>query len=446
MSTTEPLPPLEQPEAQAFWRTTDWWSRTRRTSLLLWASVSLTFLATLIAARSLGPAGYGQVALALAAVGFLATMLDLSLEDAVVHYGARYLSAGDTSGLRLLLRRSFKLDLGVGIAVAGLLLVASHPLAEFVSRGRLQPILLQLAALEVLVTTTNGTTGAVLLLSGRAHWRAGAMVLTGGLRAGFVLIAGGIGGPPAVLLAYMAASFVGAVVQALLAWMGAWRTWSRATLDMSVAVPMRRVAVFSLNSSATTTVIAARVAILSIILGRGAGPVEVGMFSVAMFPVTLAGVFSAPIRMTMFPEQARLAAEGRAQVLWHGLRLYTTTTIVLGVSGALAGWFILPRLLPLLYGDKFEAATLPARIMLVAAVATLAVAWSKFLPAAIGRPFIRTVVSTIELVGMAILMLLLSEQGALGAAITISSVSVPVAVGWWFLARRLVKGLDTARL
>jgi O-antigen/teichoic acid export membrane protein len=92
----------------------------------------------------------------------------------------------------------------------------------------------------------------------------------------------------------------------------------------------------------------------------------------------------------------------------------------------------------LLYGPSFEAATTAARLLLPAAIATLAVAWAKALPASVGRPQVRTVVSLIELAATGVLVVVFAGRGADGVAAALSLVAVASACLWVFIARRML--------
>jgi O-antigen/teichoic acid export membrane protein len=438
---TEPSDTAERP----FWLAREWWLRTSKASIGLWTATLLSFASTVLAANSLGPERYGPLVLALSTVLVVVTFLDFPLEEAVVHYGSRALSAGDPGSLHRLLRTALRVDLAVGVPVFVALIVMSGPVASLVSGGRLDPSLVQIAALDSLLRTVDGTTGAALLLSSRPQLRAWSMAWTSLMRLVFVAVGVSVGGVKAVLVAFVASSLGGSCLQALLAWRTGWRDWRRAASSESPSVPIRRLALFGLNSGITTTAIAARLGIVSIILGRAAGPTQVGILHVATFPVTLAGVVSAPIRMTMYPEQARLAAERRPHLLWRSIRDYTLLSLAVGVAGGVVGWFLLPWLLPTLYGEEFVSAIAPGRVMLLAGVATLAVAWSKPLPAAIGRPALRTVVSIGELAATAVLMVVLARYGAIGAATTVSLVTGGIGVLWWWLTRRILSADNGGR-
>jgi O-antigen/teichoic acid export membrane protein len=99
---------------------------------------------------------------------------------------------------------------------------------------------------------------------------------------------------------------------------------------------------------------------------------------------------------------------------------------------------LLPRLLPLLYGSSFDAAVRPARILLVAALAGLVVAWSKALPAALGRPGVRTGMSLLELALTVVALAALAGRGVTGVAVALSAVTVVSACAWWIVAWRML--------
>jgi O-antigen/teichoic acid export membrane protein len=115
--------------------------------------------------------------------------------------------------------------------------------------------------------------------------------------------------------------------------------------------------------------------------------------------------------------------------------------LAIGAVAAVAGFALLPRLIPWLYSSGYSAAVTPARILLPAAVATLAVAWAKALPAAVGRPKVRTIVSIVDLGVTALAIALLASRGAEGAATAVSIATVVSAVLWWVVARRMLAGM-----
>ncbi len=391
-----------------------------------------------MAARELGPDGYGSVVLAIAVVTLIATLLDLTLEQAVVHHGYRALTAKDFGGLRTLLRIAFAVDLGIGLAVGALILGLAGPLSDLLGSGEADASLVRIAVVIAFAQTVDGTTGAVLLLAKRRELRAWVMFGTSVLRLIGVLWAVGVGGPQEVLVAYAAAAFAGALIQGGLAWRVGWSKWDRAEPQEGAREWLGKLRSFGIFSSVATSVQGAQRSAAPVILGSLAGAQTVGIFSVALFPFTVASLATAPLRLLLFPEQARQASEGDIDGLRTTIRGATRIGLAIALPAAVAGWFLLPVLLPAFYSDQFEDAIGPARILLVATVVHLALAWAKMFFPAIGRPGLQTAYE----VAFAVLLIsgiaLLARFEATGAAIAVSFTYVATQVPLYFVANRLL--------
>jgi O-antigen/teichoic acid export membrane protein len=434
------LAPGPHVDEEPFWRRRSWWRRSGISSLLIWAATGITVLSTLIAARGLGPIEYGELVLALALATLVGMLLDLTLDEAVVRLGYRSLAEDRLGDLRTMLRTALGIDVVVGVAVFAVIALGA-PLLTVLGGGEVDAALVRLAGLGVLAATLDGTTTGVLLLAGRPELRGWAVLAVGLTRLVAVLAALELGGQSAVLIAYAAATAVGGVFQAVLAWRVGWRHWRGAGAGAgSTWVWMRRLTGFGIHTSLATTITGANVWLVPVLLGAVAGPKAVGVFSVAFFPVVLANVFSGPLRLNMFPEQVKLAAQSRDPLLRQSIGGYTRIALAIGVPAAVAGWFIVPWLVPAVLSSSFDDAVTPTRILLVAAVAQLAYGWAKTFPAAIGRPQIRTFVSVVEIVVTVSLLLALSEAAAEGAAAAVSISSLVLLVLWLSIAARVLSG------
>jgi O-antigen/teichoic acid export membrane protein len=418
----------ERAQSAQFWRTGRWWRRAAHTALVVWGATGLAFLGTVVAARALGPAGYGSVVLAVGVASLIATFLDLTLEEAVVHHGSRLFVAGDWRGLHRLLSKALTLDITLGVVISGAVVLLAAPVADLVSSGELAPSLVRLAALSTLVATADSTTSAVLLVSGHAHLRAWTMAATNFCRLVGVLVAVQLGGPEAVILSYVIAGALGSTVQGLIAWRVGWRTWVSAPGSDHSPVDTPTLLRFGVQSSMATSLGAIEGSLIPVMLGNLAGTSAVGVFRVATLPVVAADTASGPLRLLLLPEQARLAAEGRYGQLRRAMTGYTLLGLGIGVCGAIVGLIALPWLIPLLYTSKFDSAVLPAQILLITAVFHMSVAWGKTLPAAIGRPGVRTIISA-TMIGLTVtLLLVLGGEGSKGAAIAYSAATTVTAI------------------
>jgi O-antigen/teichoic acid export membrane protein len=273
---------------------------------------------------------------------------------------------------------------------------------------------------------------------GRPELRARALAVGGAARLVAVTIAVTLGGATAILLAFASGTAAGMLFSAWMGWRVAWRRWPRARARFDLRAWTRRLFGFAIHSSLATTVTGAAGYVVPVLLGHMAGSRAVGLFGVALFPVTFAGLASSGLRLALFPEQAKLAAAGRLSVLLQSVRTYTRWALGIGVIGALAGAAVLPWLIPALYTSSFSDAIDPARILLVGAAAQMGYGWAKSLPAAIGRPAARTVLATIELVLTVTLVLLLREHGVTGAAVAVSTTSIALLSIWSLAAERLI--------
>lgn len=410
-------------DSDLFWLNRAWWLRAGQTSIGTWVSVLLAFIATVAAARALGPTEFGSVVLAISVATLVATFLDITLEEAVIFHGQRALTARRLVTVRALVRTSLVLDVTVGVVIAGAIVAVANPVADLVSDGRLDPDLLRLAALAMLVATADGTTGAMLMLSGQTHLRAWVMAGTNLLRLAGVLVAVQVGDAEAVIVAYISAAAVGAIAQGLLAWRLGWRRW-RGGRDSGERVGVRALATFGIHTSMGTSLFSARDLLFPVLLGTLAGPAAVGLFRVAMFPVFLADVTSGPLRLLLLPEQTKLAAERRLGDLWRSIRVHTLAAFAIALPAAAVGFFALDWLIPLIYSDKFDAAVDPARILLLGAVCHLMFSWWKTLPAALGKPQIRSIVAGASLVVTLALLASLGSSGSEGAALAFSLAAV----------------------
>jgi O-antigen/teichoic acid export membrane protein len=424
-----------------FWKTRTWWGRAGRTAVAVYASTALAFVGTVVVARGLGPQVFGEVVLAVAVATLIATMLDLTLEEAVVHHGYRALVGRDTDGLLGLFRASLLVDLSIGTVVAACIVTFAGPLADLASAGRLDPGLVRLAALVTLPSAVDSTTSAILQVAGRPDLRGWMMAWANLVRLPAIVLAVQVGSAEAIIVAYAASSVVGSLTQGLVAWRIVRRRWSPREHAPRLRVRVAELVRFGFHTSLTTSVYAANGALIPVVLGRVAGPATVGVFRVAMFPLSLAATASAPIRLVLYPEQARLAAEGDHAQIRHAIRTHMLAAVAIAVPCAAVAWLVLPWLVPLLYSDKFESAIAPARILLIAAVLQLSVSWFKTLPAALGKPQLRSALATLELVLMIVLLVALGDEGPKGAAIAYSATAVvsfaAAIVGVHVVMRRL---------
>src|SRR5438105_10805622 len=95
----------------------------------IYSSAVLGFLGTVVAAHLFSRDTLGRYALVLAATGFLQSLLDLTIEEALIKFGFRYVTREDWGRLRRLFASALGIELAGGVAATLVLLglaPASH--------------------------------------------------------------------------------------------------------------------------------------------------------------------------------------------------------------------------------------------------------------------------------------------------------------------------------
>ena len=90
-------------------------------------AAALGFLTTVVATRALGVHDYAKFAAVVAATSFFQSLLDLTIEEALVKFGFRYTESGSWGRLR----RLFELAVGFKMAGGFLAALAVCALAPF---------------------------------------------------------------------------------------------------------------------------------------------------------------------------------------------------------------------------------------------------------------------------------------------------------------------------
>src|SRR5437868_9418776 len=83
-----------------------------------YASIVLGFLGTIVAARAFTTEVLGLYTIVIASAGFFQALLDLTIEEALIKFGFRYITREDWGRFRRLFRRTFVFK-ALGATLAG---------------------------------------------------------------------------------------------------------------------------------------------------------------------------------------------------------------------------------------------------------------------------------------------------------------------------------------
>ena len=406
-----------------------------------YASIVLGFLGTIVAAHIFSTTGLGLYAIVIASTSFFQTFLDLTIEEALIKYGFRYIARDDWGRLRRLFRRTFVFK-AAGAVLAGLALVVLALFSRQVFHHAGLEHALLVAALLPLVQSPEGIAGAPLYLRGRYDLRAGFLAFSMGLR----LLAIALGAPHGLAWTIAAIVIAQGVATASIGIVGmlAFRRFPRAGAE-PLGTDAREILRFVAKSSGATGMVSLRTTLSQMLIGIVSTIPQAAFFRAALAPQQAFNAVSAPIRMVLLTEQTRDWESGNRARVFAGVRKYT----LFALAGAAV---LLPLLLVfmgpivrLLFSPKNAGALGAARIIVVAGAVQFAVGWSKSFAVTIGRPQLRIWTHGLEtLVLLPLVAVLGWKWGAAGAAVGVLASSVVFAAAWLVLFERIRHEPDDA--
>jgi O-antigen/teichoic acid export membrane protein len=415
------------------------WRRSA-TAVGTYGSVALGVVATLVAARELGPHAFGLFSLVVVAANFFQILLDLTVEEAMIKFGYRYQTAGRWGRLRRLYRRGLALKTVGGLLAAAVVAVLA-PFADsiFGSDHLFAPMLI--AALLPVALIPESLSGAVLVLAGRYDVRGGFLSVTQGLRLAGIAAGAHFGVEQAILglvLGQAAASL--AVGTAGLAF---FRRLPGAAPE-PLAEDRPEIVRFVVQSSIATGLVSLRGSIVPLLLGIVTTPTQVGYFRVAQAPQTGLSALSSPVRLIMLTEQTRDWEAGATDAVFAGIRRFTLAAALLMVVSVPPVYVFMSDLVRIFYGSPYSPASNAARLMLLAGAIQLVIAWTKSFPVSIGRPGLRILTHGIETLVVIPLVLVLGDVwNATGAAAATLIATGVFAVVWLIALGRIYRSSPT---
>jgi O-antigen/teichoic acid export membrane protein len=400
------------------------------TAVGIYSSVALGFLGTVVATREFHSARvFGDYATVLFATGFLQGFFDLTIEEALVKYGFRYVTREDWGRLRRLFQATLRFKV-LGSAVGALGLVVFSQLAT----ARLEVPLL-LAAGIPLGQSLEGLGGSVLYLRSRYDLRSLLLAWSMVLRLVGIAVGARYGVSEAIagVLAAQLVSTASVGAVGLLAF----RRFPRADAK-PLGDDRRSIVSFVAQSSVATVVLSLRGGLAPLLLGAVSNTTQVGLFRVAQAPQSGFQALSAPARMVLLTEQTRDWEKGMQSTVLRGIRRYSVVGFLISILAVPPLLIWIPDLIRLVNGPQYVGAADAARLFIFSAAVQLIVGWTKSFPVSIGRPGLRIVTHGIETVVVLPLVLVLgSLWGATGAAGAVLAGTFAFAVAWAYLFLRM---------
>lgn len=401
----------------------------------VYGSVALGFATSLVVLRGLGPAGAGRFTIVVGVADFLATLVWLTSDDALVKYGFHYAAAEDWGRFHRLIRVTYGCEVAAAL-VASAITAALSPVAGsvFHNGAGLEGPLLVAAALPPL-QALESIAAATLILDGRYDLRGIWLTISIGLRLAGIA-AGAHWGVTAAVVGVVGAQVLTTASILVLGFRGL-RSYPR-----SEPVPLGDdrgpIVRFVAQSAAYTGLISVRTWVAPLTLGIVRSSTSVGLFRAATLPMTAFAAVSSPLRMILLSEQTREWEHGRPEVVLAGIRRYVKGSALLAAVALVPALVLLPWLVRVVLGGDYRGAVEAARLVLVAGAIQLVLSWTKTFPVTIGRPGIRLVAHGLETAVLLPLIIVFGKAwGVTGAGAAVLVSTAVFAAAWVVILLRL---------
>jgi O-antigen/teichoic acid export membrane protein len=399
-----------------------------------YASAALGFLGTVVALHVFSTETFGRYALVMAATAFAQSLLDLTVEEALVKFGFRFTTREDWGRLRRLFESAIAFKLTGGVLATGLLLALAPAANSLLHKSGLTTALL-IAAFLPLAQCTENVSGVALILRGRYDIRAFFLFVSMALR--FTAIAVGASHGLNATIAAIVAAQVAATVSISIAGWFAYRRFPRVA-SMPLGEERRDLLSFVGLSSVATAVISLTAPLSLLVLGRVASTRQVAFFRAAMSPQQAFAVVSAPARLILLTEQTRAWERGTRDAVFAGIRRYMAGMAAVSAVILVPLLVFTHELAKLLFSAKNAGAVDATRIVIVAGAIRMVFGWTKSFPVSIGRPGLRIWTHGLEMVLLVPLVGVLGAKwGATGAAFAVLISSVAFCLAWTVLFLRI---------
>ncbi len=399
-----------------------------------YASAALGFGATVVALHVFSTETFGRYALVLAATAFAQSLLDLTVEEALVKFGFRFTTREDWGRLRRLFESAIAFKLAGGVLATGLLLALAPAANSLLHKSGLTTPLL-IGAFIPLAQCTENVGGVAIVLRGRYDIRAFFLFVSMALRFTAIAVAAPHG-LSATIAAIVAAQAVATTAISVAGWIAYRRFPQHASVPLGEE--RRDILSFVGQSSVATAVISLTAPLSLLVLGRVASTRQVAFFRAAVAPQQAFAVVSAPARLILLTEQTRDWERGTRDVVFSGIRRYMLGMAALAAVILPPLLVFTPELARLLFSAKNVGAVDATRIVIVAGALRMVYGWTKSFPVSIGRPALRIWTHGLEMLVLVPLVGVLgSKWGATGAAAAVLVSSVVFCVYWTFLFLRI---------
>jgi len=338
-------------------------------------SLGLGVVQSILAARMLGPAGFGLIGIVMSYASTLNGLLSFRMSELVVRYGGKYLEEGDTERAGALIKGAGMVELAVSVLAFLLVSITAGLGSRYIAKTPGTEWMFVLYSLGLLANFNAETSTGVLQITNKIKWRGTINLIQSAMSALVIAAAFVLNSrsslPPAVqLAAVLGAYLLGKSVLGIGLFSRAWREigtalgsgWHRAPLSALPSIRELFGFAFSSNLSATAILVFRESELLWI--GLFLNSEAAGLYKIAYTIVGFLSVPADPLILSVYPETNRLIVQRAWSRLRDFLRKITTLSFAYNLLLAL-GLILMGHWVLAVFGKEYTVAY-PAMMALLA--------------------------------------------------------------------------------
>jgi len=364
-------------------------------------SLVLTVAQSILAARLLGPAGYGMVAIVMAYSSTVNGLLSFRMSELVVRYAGEYLDRSESTRAAAVVKAAALAEAGVSGIAFLFVLATANVAAQYIAKSPANGWMFVVFALGLLVNFNTETSTGVLQVLGRIRIQ-GPIQLAQSAVTLILMVAALLthGSVALVLYIYLLGKLINGLAMvvgaAILLTRRLGAGWWKARLG--VLPRPRELITFAVSSNLSATAILIFRESEVLWVGYFLTAEAAGFYKAAHGLAGLLAVPANPLILSTYPEINRLAVQGAWMKLRAFLRRITSLAVAYNLLLGL-GFVVLGRWLLGIYGPEYVAGYPALLALLVGLVFNYSLFWNRPLLLALGMP--EYAVQVVVLTGLA---------------------------------------------
>lgn len=362
-------------------------------------SLALSVAQSILAARLLGPAGFGLVAIVMSYASTVNGLLSFRMSELVVRYGGEYLEKNEKEKTAALVKSASLTEATVSLFAFIFVILTASLASEYIAKTSNTAMLFIIYSIGLLANFNNETSTGVLQMVDKIKLQGVINFIQSILTAGMIAFAFFTNGSiQLILYAYLA----GKIILGLGMFSTAFfhltkklgRGWWRVSLPGAFVatkqppdsdIDFRELARFAFTSNLSATAILLFRESEILWVGFFLTSEAAGYYKAAYAIVSLLSVPANPFILTTYPEINRLVVQKSWSRLKDFLKKITTVAAVYNLA-LVAGFIIFGKWLLSIYGEQYTAAYPALIALLVGFVFNYTLFWNRPLLLSLGLP------------------------------------------------------------